>query len=428
MENLLKEWYNAIKSQQILQPSNTGQTSLSPGGPMLSNRSLKRGSIRGIQSIMEQGGYSINGSIDGRVSPSPSFAASANEVTHGSSSSFLSPARGFPSNFSHTIIRETQDNDDRSVHSDAVSTYSITDEELALLGAPWAKEGMLCRKQYWEAANKRAKDKNWLDVFVVIQKGDLSMFTFGENGAGGSGVIGGGNWLSNAHPVGVVQLSHSLSHALSPPGYNQQRTYCMCLTLSNGGMYYFQAGTEELLNEWVSTCNYWAARTSKEPLAQAGGVTNMEYGWNRVLDPAHTRSQSDNESVRDSDVTNIPSGKSSGMFNWRKGAAPRNDQIVINDWKPPMSLWIVSPHDEETQLDALRKQVESLKKDLQKHNELREPMSALYQPRTSNAIKAMSNWEKKSQYLLTEIVKYDSYIDSLQVAVSLRLKKRNEKL
>lgn len=50
-----------------------------------------------------------------------------------------------------------------------------------------------------------------------------------------------------------------------------------------------------------------------------------------------------------------------------------------------------------------------------------------YQPRTPNAIKAQSNWEKKSQWLLTEIVKYESYIDSLQGAMSLRLKKRGEK-
>jgi PH and SEC7 domain-containing protein len=55
---------------------------------------------------------------------------------------------------------------------------------------------MLCRKQYWEAAGKRAKDKNWLDVFVVIQRGELNMFVFGANSAGGSGaVMGGGNWL-----------------------------------------------------------------------------------------------------------------------------------------------------------------------------------------------------------------------------------------
>ncbi|KAF5393541.1 hypothetical protein D9757_000553 [Collybiopsis confluens] len=439
MENLLKEMYNAIKNQQILQPltsSRLSTSSLSPGGPMLRNRSLrsqpdrlmtlKRGSIRGIQSIMGSGGtspYSSNSSIDGRVSPSPSYATSTHEAMQASSSSFLSPTLGFASNLSHTIIRETQEDDDRSDHSvnSSGTSISITDEELALLGPPWAKEGMLCRKQYWDAANKRAKDKAWMDVFVVIQKAELNMFTFGENGAGGSGVFGGGNWLPNANRVGVVQLAHSLAHALPPPGYNRQRPHCMVLTLANGGVYFFQAGTEELVNEWVSTCNYWAARTSKEPLA--GGVSNMEYGWNRVTEPVHGRSQSDSESVRESDATSIRSGKSArSRFNWREGAAtvrsgtsPWNERIFINDWKPPMPPTVSSVHDEESQLDALKKHVRSLKRDLQRHNELREPMSTLYQPRTSNAIKAMSNWEKRSQYLLTEIVKNEERKASLYI-------------
>lgn len=224
--------YNAIKSQQILQPLNPSRSSvssLSPGpSSMLRNRSLragqpdrlatlKRGSIRGLQSIMSQAGaspYSSNSSIEGRVSPSPSFATSSHEVSripvfamlrfinvcqvlYGSSSSFLSPALGFASNLSHTIIREAQEDDDRSVGSEESSStnISITDEELALLGAPWAKEGMLCRKQYWECTGKRAKDKAWLDVFVVIQKGELNMFVFGDHSSGGSGIVGGGNWL-----------------------------------------------------------------------------------------------------------------------------------------------------------------------------------------------------------------------------------------
>lgn len=68
-------------------------SSLTPG-PVLRNRSMrtqdnrlntfKRGSIRGIQSILGQppgvSPYSSNSSIEGRVSPSPSFAASAHEV------------------------------------------------------------------------------------------------------------------------------------------------------------------------------------------------------------------------------------------------------------------------------------------------------------------------------------------------------------
>lgn len=115
----------------------------------------------------------------------------------------MNPTLGFASNLSHTIIREAQEDDDRSIHSDDSdsTTISISDEELALLGAPWAKEGMLCRKQYWEATGKRAKDKNWLDVFVVIQRGELNMFVFGANSGGGGGaVMGGGNWLVRVLP------------------------------------------------------------------------------------------------------------------------------------------------------------------------------------------------------------------------------------
>lgn len=458
MENLLKEMYNAIKSQQILQPMNTTLTrssvsSLSPGGSgMMRNRSfrgqpdrlatLKRGSIRGLQSILSaQNGispYSSNSSIDGRVSPSPSFATSTHEGMYGSSSSFLNPTLGFASNLSHTIIREAQEDDDRSAHSEESSstTISISDEELALLGAPWAKEGMLCRKQYWESSGKRAKDKAWLDVFVVIQKGELNMFTFGDTTSGSSGTFGGGNWLANAHPVGTVQLAHSLAHSLPPPGYNRQRPYCMVLTLANGGVYFFQAGTEELVNEWVSTCNYWAARTSKEPLA--GGVSNMEYGWNRLADPyTHdlARSRVNKSTDADTDGISVKSGRSArSKFGWREGAAtvrtahsPWADKTFVNDWKAPLPPTVSSIHDEEAQLEALKKHVSSMKKDLELHNELREPMAALYQPRTANSMKAQSNWERKSQYLLTEIVKYDSYIDSLQAAMSLRLKKRGEK-
>ncbi|SJK97632.1 uncharacterized protein ARMOST_00885 [Armillaria ostoyae] len=451
MENLLKEMYNAIKSNQILQPlsGRSSMSSLSPGSTMLRNRSLrggqsdrlatlKRGSIRGLQSILNHNGvspYSSNSSIDGRVSPSPSFATSAHEGIYGSSSSFLQPTLGFAHNLSHTIIREAKEDDDRSVHSERSdsTTISISDEELALLGAPWAKEGMLCRKQYWESTGKRAKDKSWLDVFVVIQRGELNMFTFGENGPAGSGVFGGGNWLANANPVGRVHLTHSLAHALPPPGYNRDRPYCMVLTLSDGGVYFFQAGTEELVNEWVSTCNYWAARTSKEPLA--GGVSNMEYGWNRVTDSIHGRSHSDTESTKD-DSMSVMSGRSSHnrFGGWRDGAStvrasrsPWADRVYINEWKPPLPPTVSSEHDEETQMEALKKHVESMKKDLKKHNELREPMLALYQARATNVVKAQSNWEKKSGYLLTEIVKYDLYIDSLQAAMSLRLKKRGEK-
>ncbi|KIJ49400.1 hypothetical protein M422DRAFT_246490 [Sphaerobolus stellatus SS14] len=441
MENMLKDIYSAVKTQEIRQPKEfqlPANQLLAPNTPystLYRHRSqrgqdrmtmLKRGSLRGLQTLLGQqtgaSPYSSNSSIDGRngrVSPSPSFATLDMDIP--SSSTYFTPALGFASNLSHTIIREAQEDDLRSLssHRSDVSDVSISDEELALLGAPWAKEGILCRKQYWECHGKRAKSKQWQDVFVVIQKGELDMFVFGgDNGPSASTAVGGGNWLANAQHVGNIVLAHSLAHILPPPGYNRQRPHCFALTLANGGVYFFQAGTEDLLNEWVSTCNYWAARQSKEPLS--GGVSNMEYGWNRVLDPLNQVTSMHNEDTM-SIIDNTDT------FSVRSFKNKVNDRIHINDWKAPLPSTVASAHDEETQLEALHKQIVVLTEELKTHNELRKPMLTLYTPRTSNYIKASTNWEKKSQYLLAEIVKYENYVESLKGARALRLKKRGEK-
>jgi Pleckstrin homology domain len=189
-----------------------------------------------------------------------------------------------------------------------------------------------------------------------------------------------------ANHVGSLQLSHSLAHALPPPGYNRQRPFCMVLTLASGAVYFFQAGTEELVNEWVQTCNYWAARQSKEPLA--GGVSNMEYGWNRVSDVLQPgRATSDDESVRIPDFTDTASVRSArsnhSRFSRKDVAAtmrigsPRSDRTNITEWKSPLAPSVPSTHDEEAQLEALKKHVAALTQELQEHNELRGPMMAL---------------------------------------------------
>jgi PH and SEC7 domain-containing protein len=50
-----------------------------------------------------------------------------------------------------------------------------------------------------------------------------------------------------------------------------------------------------------------------------------------------------------------------------------------------------------------------------------------YIPHTANYKKATQNWKNKSQYLTSEIVKYDIYVDALNAAMALRHKKRGEK-
>jgi protein-disulfide isomerase len=45
-----------------------------------------------------------------------------------------------------------------------------------------------------------------------------------------------------------------------------------------------------------------------------------------------------------------------------------------------------------------------------------------FSPRHPNAQKAMANWERKSQYLLREIVKFRTYIDTLATAQAQKQK------
>lgn len=106
--------------------------------------------------------------------------------------------------------------------------------------------------------------------------------------------------------------------------------------MSNGGLYFFQAGTAELVEEWVSTCNYWAARMSKEPLP--GGVSNMEYGWGRCLEQL-------NEIGVDFDVRSVKSDPRSISSN---NSTYIGDRIIINEWKTPIPPSVSSTHDEVT--------------------------------------------------------------------------------
>lgn len=110
------------------------------------------------------------------------------------------PTLGFVSNLAHSVIKEQEDESASNISdADSASTNEeMDDDELALLGAPWAKEGNLQRKPYWDGPGKRSKQKHWKQYFVVIQSGDLHMFVFGESQSvavrSGEGV-GGGNWM-----------------------------------------------------------------------------------------------------------------------------------------------------------------------------------------------------------------------------------------
>ncbi|KAK0520089.1 hypothetical protein OC842_007218 [Tilletia horrida] len=552
LESQLKDIYNTVKSDQIRLPIYDSRATLSPsfarrgmrnltvGGPGTGRVSaLKRGSIRGIQGLL---GSSTTINSEGTTSPvssmasrsfldggsSPHTPATSLSSSTSSTQPAVAAALGFASTLSQSIIKESQD-EEASPNGNSMSD-EIDDDDLALMGPPWAKEGFLTRKHYYEGPHKRSKEKNWVEVFVVVQKGMLNMFQFNSNpsatikpsasnkGGGGAAVVGGGNWLANATPLGEFPLAHTLANALPPPGYNRARPHVFALTLPGGIVYLFQAGHEELVQEWVATCNYWAARQSREPLA--GGVSNMEYGWNKVLPREFDDGMDDEEceslsltnvgspggfggglglggagghsasydpsalyapnaSTRAADSRSVRSGRSTRSFRQRAGAAlyqnwhdaaslvapshvdgsvkdgsgggmgsgigglrspvpsmlgaggqspiHANERIFINEWKAPEAPMVASDLSEEKQLERCAKHMNAIEADLTAHNELRQPMLQLYSPRGSNHAKALANWERKSNHLLQELVKYQCYVESLKNAMRLRAEKHDLK-
>ncbi|GAA6001536.1 hypothetical protein JCM10207_006712 [Rhodosporidiobolus poonsookiae] len=456
LQATLKDMYNATKSQPIYQSSSGSTLDLPQGRPSLSllpgkspyatwggnvNRSAskrsgatstvsmgssssyKRSSIRGMGGFL---GPSSSMELGRPSSPTPSSLTSFSDenlsTAYGAATSLHAvPTIGFANSLSHTIIREQQEDDARSDSS----SISVTSAELALLGAPWAKEGILQRKHYWETAGKRSRDKHWLQAFVVVSNGELKMFKFGSSGGmgGGIGGIGGGDWTSNASSLGSISLIHALCSAMPAPGYSRERPHCFVLTLPNGGSYFFQAGTPDLVAEWVATCNYWSARLSKEPLS--GGVSNIEHGWNRV----DTLGQDEDDYE---EIASIRSGHSrvshaGSAFSHYGSSANPLDRINIIDWKAPQVPLTASNLPEEAQLEALKRHFGIVEQELAHHNTLRNPMIRLYSPRSGNASKAIANWERKSQHLLTDGVKWTTYIDALTSAIRLRSLQRGKK-
>ena len=169
--------------------------------------------------------------------------------------------------------------------------------------------------------------------------------------------IGGGNWHQNANMVGSFLLRQTLASALPAPGYSKSRRHVWALTLPSGSIFFFEAGTTELVKEWVECANYWAARTSKEPLR--AGVSNMEWGWGNCL------ALSDDEVTDDGTVSAVGSRRSTfeaqrspttnGKATYGGDKVLKGDRALIREWKPPQQSLMASSLKERDQLKVCSK-------------------------------------------------------------------------
>ncbi|KAI0908010.1 hypothetical protein F4823DRAFT_564246 [Ustulina deusta] len=352
---------------------------------------------------------------------------------------------GFANALSQAIIRDDYPvaNSSQSIMSDDFrGTQLLEDESLELLGPPWVKEGIVTHKHHLDGSDKKAKDRNWAEVFAVVQKGTMSLFSFstksmrqkartGRKPAVGA-VVGGGNWQENATSLGSFSLKQTLASALPSPGYSPTRPNVWALSLPSGAVHLFQVGTPEISKEFVVTVNYWSARLSTHPLI--GGISNIEYGWSDAVinnaliipmeDPAIPQRPGSAAAGRTGTHSRQGSRQSSLRSSFDVGGNIRTklpgDRIHIAEWSPPSQSLRPSQCSEAEQLETLVAYVKAVEDELQQHNQLRSPMLLAFTPRGHNASKAMANWERKSGYLLREIIKFRTYVDSLQHASERR--------
>ncbi|KXT16037.1 hypothetical protein AC579_7098 [Pseudocercospora musae] len=380
-----------------------------------------------------------------------SFSKTLTSASVGSFQTPFSPmesfkhSMGFANALSQAIIREETNGGDSETFS--MPRGLLEDETLALEGAPWAKEGLVKHKHHLETPDRKAKDRNWNDCFAVISKGKLTLFAFntttktqslgrkshfGKSGKAASVTstrVGGGDWMENAEQLEVFILRQTIASTLPPPGYSKARPHVWALSLPSGAVHLFQVGTPEIAEEYMSTANYWSARLSKEPLA--GGVSNIEYGWSDsvvntalVERPEAVNTPPSSMATRGhahSMSTDRPSLQSSlrNSFDTGFGSAKTRlpgDKVMIHEWQPPSQSMMASQLMEVDQLKQLTAYVQASEEELEKHNELKHAIELAFSPRHPNHNKAMTNWQRKSDYLLREIVKFRTYIDSLSAA------------
>lgn len=282
---------------------------------------------------------------------------------------------GFANALSHAIIREEAAS---GTSADDRESTLLDYEELELSGAPWAKEGMLKHKHHLEGVDKKAKNRAWTECFAVIERGWMKLFLFGGKHQSGKnnpvvGVVGGGNWTENAESIGSFLLRQTIASALPPPGYSKTKPNVWALSLPSGAVHFFEVGTAEIVREFVTTANYWAARLSKEPLI--GGVSNVEYGWSENVlgdymdngSPPTTKNGESRPSLQISIRSSIDHGSVI------RARLP-GDKMNITDWAPPAQSMVASSLGEADQLKALENYVKNIESELTKHNELRPPM------------------------------------------------------
>ncbi|KAI9254890.1 hypothetical protein BY458DRAFT_520605 [Sporodiniella umbellata] len=359
VENYLKDLYLSVKQHQILQP--LSQQSAKRKSSLLGNRRVA-GLKRSVNSMIRKSGI-----VDSMILPEDFYPTS------------MAP-RVSVSSSSHQTRRESFSSSSQASFSSRPGSPTLS-QGLFCPKALTSQEGRVIRKHLFESQGVKAKHREWKECSLEINAhGELTMSGLENRKQSSNG------WL------GKMALNHTLSNLLPPPGYSRHRPFVFAIQQADGGVYLFQTASHEQALGWVSTCNYWAARTSKGPLA--GGIGNMEYGWGHCLDDV---------------VMDLDAIESGAHFTLEDP-----DQVTIHAWQPPSASMVSSTLDEGEQLVCVQAYLEELNEAINEHRERKSKLTIKFPSQCRSYGQVMTNWENRAHYLLHEIIKYQHYRDALE--------------
>ncbi|KAI8576803.1 hypothetical protein K450DRAFT_255046 [Umbelopsis ramanniana AG] len=372
IESMLKDMYVAVKNTQISQPSTSTSAETSPNGSTLDGTStLGRLSLNPVNVNPLRRGLTRN-SIRER-SGTPDVHQNGRQSLHHQLSVRSSSNRSRCTSIV-SVQSGTSHGSGSAKESISATAYQsianlITNTQLSAsytCDAPFYKEGVIVGKHLLERADQKAKHREWKEYFCVIFRAELLIHRL-EHRSGDR--------------KSIHKTAHSNSSFLTDYDDSQPSPFAV-----GGG-------------DLMSQAQQVACLDLKHSLSTA-----LPSGYSRQRPHAFALQQAHG-----------------GVYVFQVGS---DEQLVA--WISTLNYWAARESKEPLtggmdQFKALQKHVQQLNAELDFHREVKPKISVRFPPRTTNNIRALTNWESKAQYLLHEIIKYQNYCDAIEKSLTLQV-------
>lgn len=322
------------------------------------------------------------------------------------------------------IDRESTLTDSMDANYEVEYKKDKTDDRLEKLGPPWLIEGILkCEAKTNLKRNKKPSwfvkltqnnvisseldiynAKDWRQNIVIISKGLLKQYSFGSSSDRNKFMkTKSDKYVNTVLTYNLYSATASLvEDNVVSNADNRTNGVAWVLTIPNLLTNYsnqekkivYYASSLDIAQNFIETCNFWAARITSIPTTEEDIVTNAEYGWS---DEILKRQKSLRETT---------------LQKWEK--------IISIE-----SSFIPSAYDLSEQFEQLQKYVSHLETLINDHNGLKPILETVWGRGENELLKdqydtVISNWHEKYVYIYKQHQKFKTYLDSLAFALSFR--------